>query len=450
MLNPITQANFTPLQRFRQQAYQAFDHSKDAFFELLDAVIQTPAANSFAELSLAPACQRQWPSLYQALAEASYDQQKLDELCLAAVPIAQQVAHFGIDVMSVRRMRSPTLEERRYCHGAAREVGGRGVIIGLPYSITAWTSQRGSSFAPPVNIRRLKPDEKAVQVAVDQVLWLGLHTPSVLDWRAALDGAYGNREFFAPLQGKEVQVVARTRCDRVLYRRATAADYCGKGRHPVFGVAFRCKDASTWGSPDETVSFEDAQHGRVELQLWRGLGLRKKGRFVAVELIRSQIRAESEKPPEPHWYLAWNGKPEQTVGARDWYVTITHRWGIEPANRFRKDRLYAELPKVREATSSDHWLMAVQLIEWELYLARTEVAQKVLPWQKPQAPAEITPNRVIQSLPSHLSQVGTPVRAVQPRGNAPGWPAGRTRSVPKKFKLTAKSRKKAANVSKNE
>jgi hypothetical protein len=101
MPNPITRANFIGLQRFRQQAYQAFDHSKDAFFELLDAVIQTPAANSFAELSLAPACQRQWPSLYQALAEVRYDQRKLDELCLAAVPTAQ-VAHFAIDVMSVR------------------------------------------------------------------------------------------------------------------------------------------------------------------------------------------------------------------------------------------------------------------------------------------------------------------------------------------------------------
>lgn len=449
MSNPITQADFTPLRRFRQQAYQLFGHSKDAFFESLDAVIETPAARSFAELSLAPACQRQWPSLYQALAEVTYDQQALDELCLAQVPTAA-VVHFAIDVTGARRMRSPTLQERRYYHGAAREVAGRGVCIGLPYSIAAWATQRGSSFTPPVNIRRLKPDETAVQVAVEQVLWLGLYTPSELDWRAALDGAYGNREFFAPLQGKEIQVVARTRCDRVLYRRATEADYCGKGRRPVFGAAFRCKEAATWGEPDETVSFDDAQHGRVELQLWRGLGLRKKGKFVAVELLRSQIRAEQEHPPEARWYLAWNGKLEQIISAKDWYETITHRWGIEPANRFRKERLYAELPKVRAAASSDHWWLGVQLLEWELYLARHAVSQKVLPWQKPQAPAEITPNRVIQSLPTHLAQVGTPVRAVQPRGKAPGWPAGKTRSVPPKYKLTAKRRKKAANVSKNE
>ncbi len=449
MSNPITQAHFTRLRQFRQQAYDLLGHRKDAFFELLDAVVETPVARSFAELSLAPNSHRQWPSLYQALAEVTYDQQLLDELSLAQVP-TDQVAHFAIDVFSVRRMRSPTLKERRYCHGAAREVGGHGVIIGLPYSITAWTSQRGSSFSPPVNIRRLKPGAKAVEVAVAQVLWLGLHTPSSLDWRAALDGAYGNREFFAPLQEKEVQVVARTRCDRVLYRRATVADYCGRGRKPVFGPAFRCKEERSWGEPDETIGLEDPQQGRVELQLWRGLGLRKKGRFVAVELIRSQIHAEQEKPPAARWYLAWNGKSEQPLSVRQWYETIVSRWGIEPANRFRKERLYAELPKVRTAASSDHWLMALQLIEWQLYLARTEVAQKVLPWQKPQASTQITPNRVIQSLPGHFSQLGTPVRLVQPRGKAPGWLTGRARSVPEKYQLTSRRRKKAAQVSKNE
>lgn len=172
--------------------------------------------------------------------------------------------------------------------------------------------------------------------------------------------------------------------------------------------------------------------------------------MTPVELIRSRIHTEREQAPKAHWYLAFNGKPEQLVTARQWYETIVHRWGIEPANRFRKERLYAELPKVRQAESSDHWLMAVQLIEWQLYLARGEITQKVLPWQKPQASDQLTPNRVIQSLAGHLSQVGTPVRPVRPRGKSPGWPTGRKRSVPEKHKLTPKSRKKAIQVSKNE
>ena len=449
MHNPIPSGDFTPLIHFRQQAYDLLDQRKDAFFELLDAVLQTPAAHSFAELTLAPACQRQWHSSYKALAHVTYDQQGLDELCLAHVP-DKAVAHFALDVTRVRRLRSPTLLERQYCHGAAREVNGTGVVVGLPYSILAWVTARGSSFAPPVNIRRLAPGEKAVAVAVAQICWLGFYLPSGQDWRAALDGEYGVVNFFAPLQDKDVQVVARTRCDRVLYHRATPADYAGRGRRPVFGAPFRCADPTTWSAPAETVCFTDARHGRVELQLWRGLGLRHKGQFVALEVLRSQIHAERAKPPAAHWYLAWNGKREQTITARDWYDTITHRWGIEPANRLRKARLYAELPKARTATSSDHWLLAVQLLEWELYLARTAVTQKCLPWQKPQAAEALTPNRVAQSLAAHFSQLGTPVRPLRRRGNAPGWPPGQSRSVPARWKLRPKHRKKRLKVSKNE
>lgn len=449
MPNSIAQSDFSRLRAFRQQAYQLFQHRRDAFFELMDAVIQTPSARSFAELSLASAYRRKWPSVYKALDEVSYDQGELDELCLAEIP-THQVAHFAIDVMSVRRMHSPTLKDRLYCHGAKREVGGRGVIIGLPYSMVAWATGRGSSFTPAVNLRRLNPEQKAVGVAVEQVLWLGFYTPSQLDWRAALDGAYGTREFFAPLEGKEVQVVARTRCDKVFYRRANPDDYGGKGRRAVFGAAFRCKDAETWGAADEEERFTDERHGGVELKLWRGLGFRRKGKFVEVEVIRSQIHAESEKPPAAHWYVAYNGKPEQEVRVRDWYETIAHRWGIEPANRFRKERLYAELPKVREAASSDHWLMGVQLLEWQVYLARNAGRQKCLPWQKEQAAEKLTPNRVMQSLPMNYSQVGTPVCEVRQRGKSPGWEVGRERSRPAKYKLVAKSRKKSVRVTKTE
>jgi len=262
MTNPTTHADFTRLRRFRQQAYQLFTGGKDAFFELLDAVLQTPRAGSFVELSLAPAFTRRWASAYQALENARYDAQELNDLCLAQVP-TEHVAHFAIDVTGLRRLRSPTLRERRYYHGAAREAHGRGVLLGLPYSLVAWTPQRASSFAPAVQSQRLAPEQKAVAVAVQQVLQLGLE----LDWRAALDGAYGNKQFFAPLQDKAVQVVARTRDDGVFYRRAHAEDYGGRGRRPTCGAAFRCADPSTWGPPDESVSFDEAQHGRVELQL---------------------------------------------------------------------------------------------------------------------------------------------------------------------------------------
>ena len=180
------------------------------------------------------------------------------------------------------------------------------------------------------------------------------------------------------------------------------------------------------------------------------LGARQQGQFVAVDVIRSRIHAEKAKPPKEHWYIAYNGKPEQTITVTQWDETIAHRWGREPANRKRFERLYCELPKVRAATSSDHWLMATQLLEWQLYLARTQVEQKCLPWQKPQTADKVTPNRVLQSLSSYYSLVGTPVQAVQQRGKAPGWVQGRARTPAPKYKLVAKRRQKLLHVSQNE
>lgn len=88
----------------------------------------------------------------------------------------------------------------------------------------------------------------------------------------------------------------------------------------------------------------------------------KGGLVVPIELIRSRIYTERERPPKPIgiWLQRQAGasrdRPAMVRGDRSLL-------GIEPANCFHKERLYAELPKVRQAESSDHWLMGMQLIE---------------------------------------------------------------------------------------
>jgi hypothetical protein len=98
---------------------------------------------------------------------------------------------------------------------------------------------------------------------------------------------------------------------------------------------------------------------------------------------------ETDQPPAPHWYGVHNGTTEETTLARV-FECITHGWPIEPANRFRKDRLHAELPKVRQAEARDLWLSLLQVIEWELYLWRLAASDSHLPWQKPLAPDQLT------------------------------------------------------------
>jgi hypothetical protein len=97
-------------------------------------------------------------------------------------------------------MSSPTLNGRVFCHGARREVGGNGVIIGLPYSILAYVDDRNTSWAPSIHTQRIKPEQKAVEDALDQTRWLvGKLSPDALS-EMALDDSYGNFGLFSGLR----------------------------------------------------------------------------------------------------------------------------------------------------------------------------------------------------------------------------------------------------------
>jgi hypothetical protein len=451
--NNPTQAHFNSLSNFRHQVYALFENQRDVLFEITDAVIQTADARSYAHLSLAPAFTRQWPSLYTALADGKIDSQGLRALSLQqALRQPQSRLHFAIDVMAVRRMHSPTLKDRLFCHGAQREVGGKGIIIGLPYSILAYVERRGTSWAPALATQRVKPDQSAVEVAVTQARWVAERLPARTTPEIALDGSYGNLKFFAGLRGVRAFATARMRNDRVLYQLPPTAPKGKKkkrGRRPKYGPAFRFAESKSWPTPNEVLDFEDPKFGLVRLELWSALRFRVKKEIVDISVVRSQIHLEKDKPPAPHWYGVHNGTAEQTTLARV-FECVTHRWPIEPANRFRKERLYAELPKVRQAEASDLWLELVQVVEWELYLWRVAASDAHLPWQKPVAGDQLTPGRVIRSLSENLERVGTPVSAALPRGKSPGWPIGRVRAAPAIYRLESKKRKKALEMSKNE
>lgn len=178
------------------------------------------------------------------------------------------------------------------------------------------------------------------------------------------------------------------------------------------------------------------------MQLWSALRVRVTDEILALTVVRSCIHTEKAKPPAAHWYGGHNGTAEPTTLARV-LERLTHRWAIEPANRFGQARLHAELPQVRPAAASDGWMQRLQIVEWELYLFRSQARAVRLPWQAPLPPAPLTLGRVLRAFAEHLPQVGTPTRKVLPRGKSPGWRKGRPRTKPQRFRLLPKRRKQA-------
>ena len=85
--NSSAAQHFNKLIQFRQAAYACLGRAKDAFFELGDAVLSTPAANSFAELSCSQHFRRGWPSVYEALQDGRPDRQALLKLYYQQIPL---------------------------------------------------------------------------------------------------------------------------------------------------------------------------------------------------------------------------------------------------------------------------------------------------------------------------------------------------------------------------
>ena len=383
-----------------------------------------------------------------AITDAEIEVEQLNLLCLAQVPQRQSV-YYALDVMNVRRAESETLKERIVCHGAKREAFGNGVVLGLPYSILAFTEDASSSWAMTVNSERIKPEEKAVSVAVKQIEWL-FENKSEDETSVGLDGGYGNVGFFLGLKGKEAFAVARMRNDRTMYRRPKRRAG-GRGNQAKYGEKFKFNEPESWGEAEEIIEFEDEKHGQVRIEKWSKLRFRVAKEVVEIEVMRSQIHLEREetKRPKPRWYGIHNGTKEQT-GLKRCYLTAKHRWTIEPSNRFRKERLYAESPKFREAESSDKWLKVSQIIEWETYLWRENAKDERMPWQAELSEEKLTPGRVLKSLALNLAEVGEFSPEVLPRGKSSGWEKGRISKRPAKYKIKLKGKKKPKLVKKVE
>ncbi len=403
---------------------------------LVEAVKQTSHLNSFVELSLAPSFRHQWHSIY-AITDAEIAVEKLNLLCLEQVPKRESV-YYALDVMNIRRAESETLKDRMVCHGAKREAFGNGVVLGLPYSFLAFTENANSSWAMTVNSERVKPDEKAVAVAVKQIQWL-FENKTEAETSVGLDGGYGNVGFFLGLKDKKAFAVARMRNDRLMYQRPERR-VGGRGNQAKYGERFKFNEPESLGEAEETIEFENKKHGLVRIEKWSKLRFRVAKEVVEIEVMRSQIHLEREKPPKPRWYGIHNGSEEKTELKRC-YQTVKQRWSIEPSNRFRKDRLYAEKPKFREAESSDKWLKVSQIIEWETYLWREHAKDERMPWQKELSKEKLTPGRVLKSLAKNLMEVGEFSPEVLPRGKSKGWEKGRVRSRPMKYKIKLKGKK---------
>lgn len=420
---------------FRQQIYDnALTKARDAQFDLIDALLCNRRISSFPELSLAPVHQRQWHSAYAALEKGEQDEAWLRHYLCDQVP-DQAVTVFALDSSVWCHPRAQTLEGLLYEYSPTHSIM-TSIVPGHPYSRLAWVPAAGRSWALPVHTARITVQQDAVQTGVAQVQWLCEQRAAGAGVDVVVgDGRYGNHRFLEPLNQAACAVLVRLRCDRVLY--GPPPPYKGRGRPTVHGQPFAFKDPDTWPEPGATVELNTGHWGQVRLRRWDDLHARQDAHTV-FSVICCEVLRERQKPPKPLW-LGYRPAPGQDFDLETIWRCFPMRWPIEPAFRFRKERLHWTIPQLQQTVRCDRWTVLVDVAYWMLYLGRELVQDCRLPWQKPLN--LLTPGRVLQGFQLLFPQIDTPSRAVKMRGKSPGWHTGRKRAPPQRCKTVKRCKK---------
>src|SRR5438876_12329497 len=97
----------SPLDHLRQQMYGCFERSRDALFNMRDAMLSESQARSLPELSLSVFFERRWPSVYEALQDGRINTERLREVFVQALlenKSAVEPIWVGIDSSSMQRL----------------------------------------------------------------------------------------------------------------------------------------------------------------------------------------------------------------------------------------------------------------------------------------------------------------------------------------------------------
>ena len=409
---------FERLKQFRQEAYNILGRAKDATFELLDAVLLTPKVSSFVELSQSPVFRRKWPSIYEVLEDGRPPRPELMKLCIESMVCDERPLLAG-DHTGWSRVEAVTLKDRTIIHKPTPIPGNKPISIGQSYSTIVWIPEERGSWALPLRHERITSFESPISKAAWQLLQVTRNLPArpISVW----DSEYGCAPFVLQTAGIEADKLMKLRGNLCLWN--APPPYSGKGRPRVHGDKFKLQDPSTWGESIETVAIHDNKWGHLTLRRWSNLHFRRSPEHSMELLLIERMQPEDKQRKSKPMWLAWIG--EQIPPLETIWRKYLRRFAVDHWYRFAKQRLHWTLPKLGTPEQASRWSDLMPLITWQLWLAREEVMDNPLPWQKSQT--TLTPGRVAQSFPGVLAVIGTPAKPPKPRGKSPGWPKGKPR-----------------------
>ncbi|MGA1024482.1 MAG: transposase [Aquiluna sp.] len=428
--------SFANLRTFRQDLYLQLGHSKDALFDLMDALLTTSKASSFVQISLSPLFRRQWSSAFKAVEDFCLSSQPIMVWLLGFLSLSESPQVVVLDHTSWPRLWSLSLKDRTYEHQASVLGGKPPVTLGQGYSTLGLVPEAQGSWLLPLRHERITSFETAVSRGIFQLkrLCRQLKTRVVV----LADSEYATAPMLKGLDGLDLDKLMRLRPNRVL--RGAPPPYSGRGRPRIHGERLALRHCPDWAqTPAQEDCLLDPQRGRVRLRRWTNVHFQQAAHLpfdlICVEMLETSATG--------CLWLLWQGQTPWTL-EQLWHL-YERRFTIEHWYRFLKQRLHWTLPQWGTPQQAERWSCLMLLLTWQLWLARPEVSGRGLPWQKPQA--QPSPGRVAQDFSAVLATIGSPAPEPKPRGKGRGCPLGEARRTKRRFpsvKRRAKSRPKVA------
>ncbi len=425
------------LRHFRNSLYRCFGRRADALFELTDALLTAGSVPSPPHLSLVPAHRRGWGSLYAALSCGRIDEGSLRELLARHHPVGDgnRPSVYAVDISVWSRCDAEASPGRGYYYHPSRHSAGQPIVAGWAYQLVARLSFERDSWVTPSDARRVRPEEDANDVAVEQVRELLDRSPrrdgSPL---FVFDDGYDPVKLQRGLEGRRTHVLVLLHSNRTFYAVSEEVEPRPVGRPRHHGKRFSLPDPETWSEPAHEHRCRTEDYGSVRVRAWSGLHPKTRrigerygcerapvvrGTLILVEVNR--LPRETRKPKRLWlWFSGEDERPDLDVLWR----AYVRRFDLEHAIRFLKQTLGWTVPRVRHPEQADRWTWLVLAAYAQLRLGRSCVADRRLPWERPQRHRRLTPCRALRGFATLLAAVGTPAGSPKPCGRSPGRPKG--------------------------
>ncbi len=317
---------------FRRELYRCLTARADVLFELCDAVLcgEGPVTD-LARLSLVPGFRRGHGALYDALGEGRVDVGRLRWAvgCLPLPGWPDGRIRLAVDVSNWLRPEAVTSPERLFCHVHGRGRNAGQMVPGWPYSWVVALGPGASSWTAPLDAVRAGPDDDETEVTASQLREVTGRLERAGHWRrgdpdiiVVMDAGYDVTRLAWLLADLPVEVCARLRSNRVMWRPPEPKPAHMPGGPRLHGAPLKCRDEATWDGPSVTAAAETSRHGAVQVAAWQRMHPKLSkdaawhdhdGRVPVIEgtLIRLRAaRVPGEREPGPMWL--WASDPAAT------------------------------------------------------------------------------------------------------------------------------------------